>query len=133
MRKIVALAFAGITAGMVALWAPTAEATVASTPPVCQTGTRNHGDYNRLCLHTGTPKTARELWFSTPEGHGKVRDDYTTRRSICKFASRHGGIEAAAIDLVTDMTYDNYRNNAQINRWVAQDARLDCTQMGYRV
>jgi hypothetical protein len=104
------------------------------TDGVCRKGQRDHGDYNRLCLHTGTPKTARGLWFSTPEGtKGRERDDDMTRRSICKFASRHGGITAAAVDLVTDMTYDNYRNNRQVNRWVAQDARLDCTQMGYRV
>lgn len=101
---------------------------------VCDTGYRGQKTYDALCLRTGTPADARKLWFDTAEGvKGRERDDMVTRRSICKFAPRHGGIMKWAAEFVYDMTYDTYRNNGQVNTWVGQDARLDCQQMGYRV
>jgi hypothetical protein len=133
-------AFAGITAGFLALFAfttPGAQAatpTPRSTPTICTTGYRDHGDYNRLCLTTGTPHTAAHLWNSVPEGKpGHLHDDMTTQRNLCAHAARHGGIMAEARELVGDMTYDNYRNNEQVNRWVGQDATLTCAQLGYRI
>lgn len=107
--------FAGITAGMVALFAATGPADGAVSP-----------------TRTGTFADAARLWYSTPVGkRGHVRDDFTTRRSICKFADRHGGVRAQAVELVTDMTYDNYRNARQVNAWVATIAQGDCLRLGY--
>ncbi len=139
MLKRITAAFAGLVLGASALLAPAASASPAtpaapSEPKVCREGSRDHGDYNRLCLTVGTPKTARELWFSVPEGRkGRESDNFMTRRDICRYAKRHGGITVQARELVTDMTFDNYRNYRQVDAWVGQDARLDCAQMGYRV
>lgn len=127
-------AFAGITAGLVALFTattPAASGATGHTKSVCQTGTRGQAAYDRLCLHTGTRADAAKLWYSTPEGKkGKETDDFQTRRSICRYSGAIG-VRAQAIDLVTDMTYDNFRNDHKVNAWVADLAQGDCLRMGY--
>lgn len=113
----------------------------APTPPrhhhmasICTTGYRGQTAYDKHCLTTGTPHNAAHLWNAVPQGkHGHERDDYTTQRNICRHALQHGGITNAARELVGDMTYDTYRNNEQVNRWVGQNAALTCTQLGYRI
>lgn len=129
--------FAGLTALFFAmahlLGAPSAEA-VTAPASVCETGYRGQAEYDRLCLTTGTVGDAGALWYSVPKGKkGSERDDMSTRRSVCKFAPRYGGIKNTVTELVTDMTYDNYRNHKQVNRWVVSMATVDCRNMGYRV
>lgn len=129
----VAVVLAVLTAGAAPALSTTAHH-AASHRSVCDTGQRGQKAYDRLCLHTGTVGDAAWLWYSTPEGHkGHVHDDYMTRRSICTYAPRHGGVKAAAVELVTDMTYDSYRNNKAVNAWVASVAVTNCREMGYRV
>lgn len=133
MFKRIAAAFAGIAVGMTVLFAPTASASAPKS--VCDTGHRGQPAYDRACLRTGTAGDAALLWFvSMPEGRkGKERDGVMTRRSICKYAPRHGGLKAWATDAVFDVTYDSYRNNKAVNGWVVDIARADCKRMGYRV
>lgn len=136
--------YAAITGAMLAAFAlvgPAADAATAPVPhrstgpaQVCTTGLRGQPAYDRACLTEGTPGDARSLWFDTAEGApGAERDDMVTRRNICKFAPDHGGIMKWAAEFVGDMTHDTYRNDGQVNRWVGQDAALDCAQMGYPV
>jgi hypothetical protein len=136
------VAWAGITAGMVALFtavSPGAEAaprpttvTVTAGKSVCDTGYRGQPEYDAKCLRHGTRGDAAKLWFDTPEGkRGHLRDDFTTRRSICKYAPRHGGVRAQAKELVNDMAYDTFRNWHQMIRWAGDAAQGDCLRMGY--
>lgn len=132
------LMWAGITAGMWALFAPNADAVTPRhatvNPSICETGYRGDPAYDRACLTTGVVGDAGALWYSTPKGvKGKEVDDAMNRRSICKYAYRHGGIKRAATELVTDLTYDAYTNHKQVNAWVVSNARVDCKTMGYRV
>lgn len=132
IRITAGLAFAGITAAMVALFAPTATATSARS--ICETGFRGQPAYDRECLSTGVVGEAGALWYGFPKGvKGKERDDSATRRGVCKYAHRHGGIKRAAVELVTDLTYDSYRNHKQVDRWVISMAVIDCHVMGYKV
>lgn len=138
MRKHLTTAFTGITAGMVAWFMATTPAvslpqpTPVSAASVCETGQRGQADYDRLCLHTGTLVKASALWFSTPEGkRGHEKDDMATRRGICKYAYRHGGVRNEAAELVNDMAYDNYRNYKQVNAWTGDVAQGDCLRLGY--
>lgn len=136
-------AFAGIGAGLLTLLltnTPSAQATttatttMATTATICDTGYRGQPAYDQHCLTTGTPADASDLWRSVEEGRkGHEHDDYMTQRGICKYANRHGGIMNAARELVGDMSYDNYKNNEQVNRWTGQDATLTCAQLGYRI
>lgn len=133
-------AFAGITLGMIALFTATTPGAQAATPAphtvatVCTTGFRGQPAYDKACLTHGTPHTAARLWNSVPEGKpGRRHDDMTSQRNICAYAAHHGGIMAWARELVGDMTYDSYRNNEEVNRWVGQDATLTCAQLGYRI
>lgn len=137
MFKAFKIATAGLTAGVVAwffattpeVMLPSAASTTAHS--VCDTGHRGQPDYDAQCLRTGTPAAAA-WWFSTPEGkRGHERDDMTTRRGICKFAYRHGGVRREAAELVNDMSYDTYRNYKQVNGWVADAAQGDCLRLGY--
>lgn len=136
MRKFLKVAFGGISAGMVALFFATTPA--ASFPSaqhgksVCETGYRGQKLYDALCLRHGTPGDAAKLWFDTPEGKpGHLRDDFTTRRAICAYADRHGGVRAQGKELVNDMAYDTYTNYKQVIRWVQDTAQGDCLRMGY--
>lgn len=134
MHKRVWLAISATMAGMIALFTPTADAAPADRVSVCATGHRGQPAYDRRCLRMGTPDDASMQWFSVELGKPHpVRDDFTTRRSICKYANRHGGIMAQTRELIGDMTYDAFRNNEQVNRWAGQYAKLNCTQLGYRV
>lgn len=129
--------FTGVTAVLFAVFAllgaPSSEA--AERPAsICETGFRGQPAYDRECLTRGTVGDAGALWYSTPKGKkGSERDDMSTRRSVCKYAHRHGGIKRTATELVTDLTYDSYRNHKQVNGWVVSMARVDCAAMGYRV
>lgn len=97
-------------------------------------GHRGQPAYDHACLTTGTTKDASHLWDRVDLGkRGQEHDNDMTQRGLCKYAARHGGIMASAADLVADMTYDNYRNNDQVDRWVGQDATLTCAQLGYRI
>lgn len=128
--------YTGITAivfGVFALLTATSSAN-ANQPSICETGYRGDPAYDRACLTTGVVGDAGALWYSTPKGtKGKEVDDAMNRRSICKYAYRHGGIKRAATELVTDLTYDAYTNHKQVNAWVVSNARVDCKTMGYRV
>lgn len=124
------MAFAMITALTFGLHAQTAEAGGRS---VCETGFRGQPAYDRECLTIGVVGDAGALWYGTPKGSkGAERDDATNRRSICKYAGRHGGIKRAATELVTDMSYDAYRNHKAVNSWVVSMALVDCRAMGYK-
>lgn len=120
------------TGGMIT---PTADAHPQTSHPhslasICTTGHRGQPTYDHRCLTTATPRTAARLWASVPEGKpGRQRDDMTTQRALCTYAHRHGGIRAAARDLVNDMAYDTYRNYRQVLQWVGQDAALTCAQL----
>lgn len=130
LRMTAGLMFAVITATMVGVFAPTATATDST----CKTGYRGQPAYDKACLTDGVEGDAGLLWYSTPEGRkGSEGDDWMDRRSICKFAHRHGGIKRAAVELVTDLTYDAYRNHKQVDRWVISMAVVDCRHMGYKV
>jgi hypothetical protein len=134
--------FTGITAVFFAvaylLGVPSADAAPADTTRPAynceEEGYRGQPEYDRNCLTTGVVGDAGALWYSVPEGRkGRESDDMVNRRSICKYAHRHGGIKRAATELVTDMTYDSYVNHRHVNAWVVSMARVDCTRMGYNV
>lgn len=131
----IAVTLAGVLAGLAVVFAPVSHAApfkVTTVTDVCKTGFRGNPAYDRKCLRTGTVRDAATLWFGTPVGSAQhMRDDDTTRRNLCAFAYRHGGVRAAAIDMVTDLTYDSYRNNRQVNNWVADMAQGDCLRLGY--
>jgi Spy/CpxP family protein refolding chaperone len=137
--NVIRRAFAGIGAGLLTLAFATTTPADASTPPApahvaydcAHHGHRGDPAYDRACLTTGTRAQAAALWYSTPEGSRRTHDDMNTRRSICANAPRHGGVRAWATELVTDMTYDTYRNNKAMNAWVADTAQGDCLRMGY--
>lgn len=132
MRKWIMTAFAVLTAGMIGVWGASAQAAAPHHADPCKVGFRGQPAYDAKCLRTGKIGDAAGLWYSTPEGkEGKERDDYTTRRNICKYAYRSGGVRAAAADLVNDMAYDTYRNYRQINAWVGTLAQGDCLRLGY--
>lgn len=119
--------------GVFALLAASSSAD-AGEPSVCGESYRGDPAYDRACLVKGVVGDAGALWYSTPKGiKGKEVDDAMNRRSICKYAYRHGGIKRAATELVTDLTYDAYTNHKQVNAWVVSNARVDCKTMGYRV
>jgi hypothetical protein len=130
----IAVTLAGVVAGLAVVFAPVSHAatsTVTTVNDVCKTGFRGQPAYDKKCLRTGTVGDAAKLWYGTPVGSTHVRDDDMTRRNLCAFAYRHGGVRAAAVDMVTDMTYDTYRNNRQVNVWVADMAQGDCLRLGY--
>lgn len=136
-------AYTGITAlffGVIGLLMASSSAEAGEThraivnPSICDTGFRGDPAYDRACLTKGVVGDAGALWYSTPKGiKGEEVDDAMNRRSICKYAYRHGGIKRAATELVTDLTYDAYVNHKQVDAWVVSNARVDCKAMGYRV
>lgn len=129
--------FAGILAALVLFVVPTsagAAVRAGGGKSVCETGSRGDKAYDKYCLTTGTVWDAARFWFTTPEGRkGRERDDYDTRRSVCKFAGRHGGLRGTVSEMVNDMYYDTYRNNKQMTGWTVSAARQDCKRMGYKV
>jgi hypothetical protein len=134
MRKIIATAFAGTIAGLALLFAPTAQGAPTHTASVCDTGYRGQKAYDKACLTHGTVGDAAHLWYVTPAGRkGSEHDDAMNRRSVCKFAYLHGGLAADVRDLMTDVTYDSYRNDRQVRSWIVDIAKVDCRSMGYRV
>lgn len=140
-RRWAAATFAGITAVMVLLTAPTADATTPHhtwratiNPNICETGFRDDPAYDRACLTRGVVGDAGALWYGIPKGRkGRESDDFADRRSICKLANQYGGIKRTVTELITDMTYDAYTNHGQVDRWTVSMARVDCTAMGYQV
>lgn len=139
--------FAAITAIAVIAWvilltAPIADADatpprtqrVTINPSICDTGFRGDPAYDRACLRKGVVGDAGALWYGIPRGRkGHESDDFADRRSICAYAPRYGGIKTMVTELITDMTYDSFTNNAAVDRWAVSMARVDCTAMGYRV
>lgn len=134
-------AFAGIGTGLLTLLCattPNAQATTAAPRPLmathCPTGQQGTGDRTGLCLTTGTPRDAANLWHTFPLGtKGHERDDSSTQRGICRYAYHHAGIAADVTDLTTDITYDHYANWNQVATWTAQLATLTCAQDGYHI
>ncbi len=120
MGKFTSIAFAGITAGLVALFS-------TLTP-----GAQAAPDSARSSLPVGNYGDAASFWASFPVGKpGHLKDDDSTRRAVCNFASRHGGVRAEAVELSTDVMYDNFRNYKQLTGWVADLAQGDCLRLGY--
>lgn len=114
-------AFAGITTGMVALFTATTPAHSVPAPAaahksVCDTGYRGQKEYDSKCLRTGTIGDAAKVWAS-------VND----RLTVCKT----GNVRREAVELVTDVTYDRFRNNKKVNGWVADQAQGECLRLGY--
>lgn len=133
---------AGITAAMIGAFAvvasPSTDAVVpvalasSGKPSVCATGFRGQPAYDRQCLKTGTPGQAAALWFDTAEGkRGHEHDSMETRRDVCRFAARHGGVRKEAAEMVNDMAYDAYRNHKAVIGWFADAAQGDCLRLGY--
>lgn len=121
----------GITAGMIMLFTPTAD---AAAPSICGDGYRGDPAYDKACLRKGVVGDAGALWYGIPKGAtGHESSDFADRRSICAYAPRYGGITRMMTELVTDLTYDTYINHKQVNAWVVSMARVDCKAMGYRV
>lgn len=111
-------------------------ATGLNTVPtsVCETRFRGQPEYDRTCLRRGVVGDAGAIWYGIPKGRkSDVHDDARNRHSICAYAGRHGGIDRAATEAVTDMTYDAFHNNRSVDRWVTSMARVDCAAMGYRL
>lgn len=130
MRKLIATAFAGITAGMVALFGFTAEAaTVHTAPSVCKTGFRGQPDYDRHCLKRGTVGDAGVVWFYG--GNDKALSD-TTRRQICREVKRYHGMRNLVHELYGDVIYDSFKNNGQMEKWTASMGTSDCAALGIR-
>lgn len=120
MGKFTKIAFAGITAGLIGLFA-------AVTP-----GAQAAPETGRSALPVGTYADAARFWSSFPVGkRGHVKDDDSTRRGICHFAPRHGGVRAEAVELSTDVMYDSFRNARQMEGWVADLVQGDCLRLGY--
>jgi hypothetical protein len=119
MRRFkIAAAFAGITAGLVTIFGAVSPGASAAPASVCQTGHRGQPAYDRACLHTGKEADGGAAWVSI----GK-----DSRRAVCK----GGNVRAKAIDAVTDVTYDRYRNYKQVSGWAADMAQGECLRKGY--
>lgn len=122
-------AFAGILAGIVALFAfsGTAEAAPALKRPavqsVCETGFRGQPEYDRKCLKTGTFKSGAMLWLDNAA---------TDRKAACKSAVK-AGIRMAVRELVFDVAYDTYRNHNTVITYATAVATAECKALGYKI
>lgn len=125
-------AFAGVLAGLVAMFAlsGSADAAPAVKPSgkvaksICETGYRGQPAYDRKCLKTGTFRDGAMMWLET---------DRRDRREICKTAKRFGGILPAVRETFNDVAYDTYRNHKIVLMYAGLVAQIDCRSMGYRV
>lgn len=126
MAKVRA-AFAGVLAGLIALFAfaGSAEATpVKARTSVCETGGRESAEYRRECMTRGTVRDAITLWYGTPHGE---------RRQLCASARQFGGIRPAVREAYFDVAYDSFTRHAYVLRWAGAFAAYDCRAMGYQV
>lgn len=122
-------AFAGVLAGMIALFtftgsAEAAPAPVRSVASVCETGGRESAEYRRKCMTLGTVADAAGLWYGMPRAE---------RRQVCATAHQFGGIRPAVREVFFDVAYDNYLRHTYVLRWAGTFAAHDCRAMGYRV
>lgn len=123
-------AFAGILAGLVALFSLGGSAEAAPARPavkavksVCETGYRGMPEYDRKCLKTGTFKSGAMLWLN---------NEAADRRATCKFATKVG-IRTAVRELVIDIAYDNYRNHETVIRYATVVGAAECKALGYKI
>lgn len=121
--KRLTLAFAGITAGFLALFAINAEASTPTAPAsVCETGYRGQREYDTLCLATGTYGDAGVVWY---QGNS---DKY--RRSLCRSVGRYHGMRNLVHEVYGDVIYDNFRNDKAVEVWTARMGTANCRALG---
>ena len=136
MRK----AFAGILAGIIALFAFNGSAdavpTVGKRPAVqsiCETGYRGMPEYDRKCLTRGTMADGRRMWFT---GGGTSKGDRAmsvkARKAQCRDARDTGNMRAGIRDMFTDVAYDHFRNYRTVLTWTAAFGMTDCKRLGIK-
>lgn len=130
-------AFAGILAGLVALFSLNGSAEAAPARPsvkvvksVCETGHRGQKAYDAKCLKTGTILDGVNLWFRYIDGGAVSKAD---RRAFCKDATSTGHTRAGIIDGLFDVAYDNYRNHKLMLSVAGTVGVLDCQQLGVKI
>lgn len=129
-------AFAGILAGLVALFSlgGSAEAAPSVKRPavksVCETGSRGQKAYDAKCLKTGTVLDGVNLWFRYIDGGAVSKAD---RKAFCKDATSTGHTRAGIIDGLFDVAYDNYRNHNRMLSIAGTVGVWDCQALGVKI
>lgn len=129
-------AFAGILAGLVALFSlgGSAEAAPSVKRPavksVCETGSRGQKAYDAKCLKTGTVLDGVNLWFRYIDGGAVSKAD---RKAFCKDATSTGHTRAGIIDGLFDVAYDNYRNHTRMLSIAGTVGVWDCAALGVKI
>lgn len=129
-------AFAGILAGLVALFSlgGSAEAAPSVKRPavksVCETGSRGQKAYDAKCLKTGTVLDGVNLWFRYIDGGAVSKAD---RKAFCKDATSTGHTRAGIIDGLFDVAYDNYRNHNRMLSIAGTVGVWDCAALGVKI
>jgi len=129
-------AFAGILAGLVALFSLSGSAEAApsvkrpAVKSVCETGSRGQKAYDAKCLKTGTVMDGVNLWFRYIDGGAVSKAD---RKAFCKDATSTGHTRAGIIDGLFDVAYDNYRNHTRMLSIAGTVGVWDCQALGVKI
>jgi len=129
-------AFAGILAGLVALFSLSGSAEAApsvkrpAVKSVCETGSRGQKAYDAKCLKTGTVMDGVNLWFRYIDGGAVSKAD---RKAFCKDATSTGHTRAGIIDGLFDVAYDNYRNHTRMLSIAGTVGVWDCAALGVKI
>lgn len=129
-------AFAGILAGLVALFSLSGSAEAApsvkrpAVKSVCETGSRGQKAYDAKCLKTGTVLDGVNLWFRYIDGGAVSKAD---RKAFCKDATSTGHTRAGIIDGLFDVAYDNYRNHTRMLSIAGTVGVWDCQALGVKI
>jgi hypothetical protein len=120
------MAFAGILAGLVILFTPTAAGAVApvksagkAVASVCLTGSRADAEYRRKCMRYGTRADGVRMWFDMGRRE---------RVTVCASARRMG-LRTAVRESVYDVAYDTFHNHNTVIGGAILAARFDCRYM----
>lgn len=129
-------AFAGILAGLVALFSLSGSAEAApsvkrpAVKSVCETGSRGQKAYDAKCLKTGTVMDGVNLWFRYIDGGAVSKAD---RKAFCKDATSTGHTRAGIIDGLFDVAYDSYRNHKFVLSIAGTVGVWDCQALGVKI
>ncbi|WGV36032.1 hypothetical protein SEA_FRANKENWEENIE_361 [Streptomyces phage Frankenweenie] len=129
-------AFAGILAGLVALFSLSGSAEAApsvkrpAVKSICETGSRGQKAYDAKCLKTGTVLDGVNLWFRYIDGGAVSKAD---RKAFCKDATSTGHTRAGIIDGLFDVAYDNYRNHTRMLSIAGTVGVWDCQALGVKI
>jgi len=129
-------AFAGILAGLVALFSLNGSAEAApsvkrpAVKSVCETGSRGQKAYDAKCLKTGTVMDGVNLWFRYIDGGAVSKAD---RKAFCKDATSTGHTRAGIIDGLFDVAYDSYRNHKFVLSIAGTVGVWDCQALGVKI